>query len=317
MTQKTLAPLNTMPIVGLGTFKAEAGVTRQAVIDAVKIGYRHIDCAPVYGNQAEIGSAVKSLIDEGLIQREQLWITSKLWNDSHLPEDVRPALEQTLVDLQLEYLDLYLIHWPVAVKKGLFLPTSAEDLVPLSQIPLAETWQALEEMVGVDLCKRIGVSNFSVKKLKDLALTAKIKPFANQVEIHPYLPQHKLSKYCQDQEIMLTAYSPLGSPDRPERIKVENEPVLMQEPAVLTLAEKHGVTSAQILLNWLIMRGIVVIPKSVNKERLKQNLDAATFKLTTEDVKQIDQLDRNRRYYTGANWTMEGSSYRMENLWDE
>lgn len=305
------------PIIGLGTFKAEPGVVYQAIKEAIQIGYRHIDCAPVYGNQHEVGKAIQEAIKEGVVTREQLWITSKLWNDSHAPDDVQPALMKTLEELQLDYLDLYLIHWPVAVRKGLFLPETAEDLIPLSKLPLATTWFAMENLVDKKLTRHIGVSNFSAVKLAELLDIARIKPEANQVELHPYLQQRHLVDFCQNNQIQVTAYSPLGSPDRPERLKEKGEPVLLKEPTICLLAEQHQVTAAQVLLGWAIHRGIMVIPKSTSAKRLQENLAAAEIQLSPDDLEKIDRLDKHRRYYNGSAWTLAGSDYTMENLWDE
>ena len=163
-----------MPILGLGTWNSAPGEVYAAVKDALGQGYRHIDCAAIYGNEAEIGQAITAAINEGIVTRDQLWITSKLWNNAHSPENVQPALEKTLSDLQIEWLDLYLIHWPVLIREGILYPESAEDLIPIDKIPVAQTWQTLEAMVDKGLCRHIGVSNFSIAKLAMLEKTRSI-----------------------------------------------------------------------------------------------------------------------------------------------
>lgn len=305
------------PALGLGTFKAEPGIVYNAIKEAIRIGYRHIDCAPVYGNQKEVGKAIQEAIGEGIVTREQLWITSKLWNDCHAPEDVEPALDKTLAELQLDYLDLYLIHWPVAVRKGLFLPETAKDLIPLSDMPLADTWSAMENLVANGSARHIGVSNFSVVKLAELLDIARIKPEANQIELHPYLQQRQLVDFCQKNQIHVTAYSPLGSPDRPDRLKEKGEPTLLKEPTISLIAEQNHASPAQVLISWAIHQDIIVIPKSTSADRLKENLAAADLKLSQNDIEKINKLDRHRRYYNGSAWTLAGSDYTMENLWDE
>lgn len=301
------------PALGLGTFKAAPGTIYNTVKNALSMGYRHIDCAPVYGNQPEIGKALK----ETQISRDKIWITSKLWNDSHAPEDVQPAIENTLSELDIDYLDLYLMHWPVAVKKGIFLPTTAEDLIPLEILPLEKTWRAMEGLLEKGLCRHIGVSNFSVTKLKTLIATARHPPEVNQVELHPYLQQPELRDFCRQEHILLTAYSPLGSPDRPDRLREQDEPVLLQDPVILDLAETHKATPAQILLSWAMHLGLMVIPKSTSVARLEENLKADEVVLSREELGMISSLDRHRRYYSGSAWALAGSSYTLQNLWDE
>ena len=281
------APL--VPIIGLGTWKSKPGQVYAAVKEAITAGYRHIDCAPAYGNESEVGAAIGETIMAGAVTREDLWVTSKLWNNAHQPDQVLPALLKTLHDLRLDYLDLFLIHWPVAFKAEVSYPRSREDWLSLEEAPIIATWKAMEECVGKGVVRHIGVSNFSIKKLD----------------------------YCRGQGILLTAYSPLGSGDRPKALKSADEPVLLQDPVLQGIADRHRCAVSQVLLAWAMARGVIVIPKSVEPRRIRQNLEAAKVELQADDMAAIAGLHRGYRYVDGSFWQSEGSPYTMAGIWDE
>lgn len=305
-----------MPAFGLGTWKSEEGKVYNAIKTAIKIGYRHIDCAHIYGNEKEVGQALSDCFSEMDISRKDLWITSKLWNNSHAYKDVFPALKQTLKDLQLEYLDLYLIHWPVTLKRDVTFPTSAEDFLSLDEVPLAKTWEAMEEAVYAGLTKHIGVSNFGIKKLEDLISKSEITPEINQVELHPYLQQEDLVSFCKSNSIKLTAYAPLGSADRPDALKSQNEPTLLDNPTITEIAKSKNATPAQILISWGLHKGFAVIPKSTNPDRIKQNYDAQYITLTKDDMEEISKLDKEFRYVDGSIWIYKNGHFSsLEELW--
>ena len=283
-----------MPVIGLGTWKSAEEKIYQAVRWAIKAGYQHVDCAAVYGNEETVGQALHDAVAEGDIERKNLFVTSKLWNTAHKPADVRPALEQSLKDLQTDYLDLYLIHWPIAED-----PLSGEAL----DIPQEETWAEMEKAQKDGLVRSIGVSNFTQTKLKDLMDKAEIMPAVNQVEIHPYLAQNDLVEFCRENQIVVTAYAPLGSGDRPDTMKEAGEPSLLADQVVADIAKKNSATPAQVLIAWGLTRGLVEIPKSVQFDRIEENLGALNVTLDDDDMKRLNAIDETFRFVTGKNLT--------------
>jgi len=306
-----------IPLMGLGTWKSAPGEVYGAVREAIKVGYKHIDCAFIYENEAEIGLAIKDAISDGEVKRDELWITSKLWNNSHGKDNVIPALKKTLADLQLDYLDLYLIHWPVPLKEDKTFAMSPTHFYSLEERPISDTWKGMEDTVEQGLARHIGVSNFSVKKLKDLITNSNIKPEVNQIELHPYLQQNDMLEFCNKENILLTAYSPLGSKDRAATMKAKDEPNLLGSSTLSEIANNLNISSAQVILAWALKRGTAVIPKSVNSERIKQNLAAADIELGAKNMDRIDLLDKHYRFINGKFWAVPGSGYTVENLWDE
>lgn len=287
-----------MPILGLGTWKSKAGEVEAAVKKALEVGYRHIDCAYIYGNENEVGAALKYGLEELQIPRQDLFVTSKLWNIFHKPQDVEEACKRSLKSLGLDYLDLYLIHWPtgfVNLDEGKTnFPTNPDGSVLYDcDTHPTDTYLALEKLVEKGLVKSIGLSNFNSEQIQDILDKGKVKPVTNQVECHPYLGQAKLKEFCDQRNIFLTAYSPLGSPDRPWA--KPDDPKLLDEPKLVEIGKKHGKSTAQILIRWQIQRGIIVIPKSVTPSRIEDNSQVFDFNLSDDDIKMIESFECNGR----------------------
>ena len=283
-----------IPVIGLGTWKSNVGEVYQAVRWALKLGYKHFDCASIYNNQQEIGQAFTDAFREDNLKREDIFVTSKLWNDSHYPQDVLPELKQTLKELKLDYIDLWLMHWPIAQKKGTTIPQNDEDMISLSKLDLSLTYKEMEKAQKQGLTKSIGVSNFGKKNLEHIISECEIIPSINQIESHPYLTQSDLIDFCKKNMITVTAYSPLGSGTS------SNDYNLLKDKTITSIAHKLNITPAQVLLSWQINRGVIVIPKSVKEQHLRDNLKAINIQLDNKDMQEIEALNKNHRYIDGS-----------------
>lgn len=292
-TYLTLNNGKKMPTLGLGTWKLDTNVATETVRYAVEeAGYRHIDCASIYGNEAELGEGFAKIL-AGPIKREELFVTSKLWNTAHHPDNVEKACKQTLKDLQLDYLDLYLVHWGIAFQPGGGLePLDKDGWVITENVPLLATWEAMEGLVKKGLVRSIGVSNFTVAMLLDLLTHAKVKPVTNQVELHPYLPQLGLLEFCTRHDIVLTAYSPLAHAG----------PAQFEGGVVEKLAKKYHKTIAQVLLNWAVSRGTAAIPKASDPKRVAENIDIFDFAPTKAEQAAVAALDKKYRTCDPSEW---------------
>jgi len=295
-----------IPAVGLGLWKVEKPDASGLVQTALKLGYRHLDAACDYGNEAEVGDGIHAALRAKTCRREELWVTSKLWNTYHARKHVRLAAERTLRDLKCDYLDLYLIHFPIPQQfvafedrypPGWFTDPAAKPprMMPAS-VSVAETWGAMEELVAAGLVKQIGISNFNVALIRDLLTHASIKPSVLQVELHPYLTQEKLLRFCQDNGVAVTGFSPLGAPSYVPLGMAKAEDSVLEQPVVKAAAKRLGKTPGQIVLRWGVQRGTSIVPKTSRPDRLAENLAIFDFELSAEEMQAISGLNSNRRF---------------------
>ena len=302
----TLPDGGRLPLVGLGLWKVPKPDAAGLVREAVRVGYRHLDSACDYGNEAEVGAGIRAALADGLCRREDLCVTSKLWNTYHARPHVRPAVERTLRDLQLDYLDLYLLHFPIAQAfvpfderyppGWLHDPDASEQGMRFARVPLAETWGAMEELVRAGLVRYIGVCNFGTALLRDLLSYAQIQPAVLQVELHPYLTQEKLLRFCRESGVAVTAFSPLGAQSYFSLNMAHADEAVLDRAVVREAARRHGKSPAQVLLRWGVQRGTAVVPKTAQPKRLAENLAVFDFELSAEEMREVSSLDRGRRF---------------------
>src|ERR1035437_5600322 len=316
--QRRLDTGATMPAVGLGTFGSDhvtADQVAEAVTGAAAVGYRHFDCASVYGNEPEVGASLQAILRNG-IKREELSITSKLWNDKHGENDVITSCCKSLADLRLDYLDLYLIHWPFPNfhPPHCDVTSRSAEAKPYIHTNFMKTWRKMEELVDLGLVRHIGTSNMTIPKLKLVLRDARIKPAVNEMELHPHFQQPELFKFVVDNGIQPIGYCPIGSPGRPERDRTPADTPPTEAPGIVKIAQRHGVHPAVVCIKWAVQRGQTPIPFSVNNYRA--NLEAAAGDpLTDEEMREIATIDRNCRLIKGQVFLWKDGQ-TWEDLWD-
>jgi D-xylose reductase len=295
-----------MPVVGLGLWKVGRAEAADLVHGAIRAGYRHLDCACDYANEAEVGHGVRAALAAAACRRDELWITSKLWNTYHAHAHVRPAVERTLRDLRVDYLDLYLVHFPIAQAyvpfevryppEWLFDPAAPDPRIQFVKVPLSETWAAMEALVTAGLVRNIGVCNYNCALLRDLLSYAAIAPAVLQVELHPYLSQDRLVRFCHEAGIAVAGFSPLGALSYLSLGMAKPEESVLDQVAVRAAARRLGKTPAQVVLRWGVQRGTAVVPKTVRPGRLAENLALFEFELSADEMAAISALNRDRRF---------------------
>lgn len=318
---RTLASGAQIPAIGLGTFGSDhvdGAQVAAAVLDAAELGYRHFDCAAVYGNESLIGDALQS-VWETIAPREDFWITSKLWNDKHAAKEVISACKRSLCDLKLEYLDLYLVHWPFPNfhPPGCDIDSRSPDARPYIHAEFMETWGEMEKLLELGLARDIGTSNMTVPKLELLLRDAHVRPACNEMELHPHFQQPEFLTYLFENEIQPIGFCPLGSPGRPQRDRSEMDTSPLDDPAIRTIADEHHVHPADVCLKWAVQRGEVVVPFSVNPRHYAANLRAVVEDpLSHDEMHKIAAADRRCRLIKGQVFLWK-QHQPWEDLWDE
>jgi diketogulonate reductase-like aldo/keto reductase len=317
---RVLASGARIPAIGLGTFGSDRFSGEQvaeAVIGAASVGYRHFDCASVYHNEHLIGHSLQAIMRGG-VPREELWINSKLWNDKHDEQDVIPSCEQTLRDLQLDYLDLYMVHWPFPNFHAPGVDVGSRDphAKPYIHEKFMKTWRQMEKLVELGLVRHIATSNMTIPKLKLLLRDADITPACNEMELHPHFQQPELFQFVLDNGIVPIGYSPIGSPARPDRDRTEEDTVDIEDPVIVQIAERLNVHPAVVCVKWAVQRGQIPIPFSVTRRNYLANLQSTISEpLTAEEMTAIAGIDRNCRLIKGQVFLWKDGQ-TWEDLWD-